>query len=322
MTMPLVKDRIVRRLFPSTRNTEGPVKLTQRRVYILPTRQGLLFVGTLALMLIGSVNYNLSLGFVLTFLLFGLWIVTLLHTWRNLAHVSVRQGKTTRVFAGELAAFEVQLVNTSSVDRVAIALDRAPVATVFADISAHDTGAAAIHLRAERRGVLSLGRFRISTTYPLGLFRAWGYVELPLTTLVYPAPEPGAPMLPQPAALDGMGGIYGEGSDDFSGLRNYYPGDSLRHIAWKAAARSDVLLTKQFSGRAGRELLIDWALLPTSLGLEEKLSRLTSWVVVADEAGLAYAFRIPGVEFPTRAGTSHRDQCLEALALFQLGKQS
>lgn len=281
----------------------------------------MLFVGTLALMLVGSVNYNLSLGFVLTFLLFGLWIVTLLHTWRNLAHVALRPGKTTRVFAGEPAAFEIQLVNTSAVERIAIALDRAPTPTVFADVEPYDVGSANLHVRTERRGWLELGRFRISTTYPLGLFRAWGYVELPLSTLVYPAPEADAPPLPRPAMLDGMGGMHGEGTDDFAGLRNYYPGDSLRHIAWKAAARSDVLLTKQFSGRAGRELVIDWREIPATLGLEQKLSRLTSWVLTADDSGLRYAFMIPGVEFPASSGAQHRDACLEALATFQLAKR-
>ena len=45
--------------------------LTQRNVYILPTRAGWMLAVTLLVLLVGSINYQLNLGYLLTFLLAG-----------------------------------------------------------------------------------------------------------------------------------------------------------------------------------------------------------------------------------------------------------
>ncbi len=80
-----------------------PVTLTQRRVYIVPTRQGYTFALTVFILLIASINYALALGFVLTFTLVSMASVAMLHTWRNLAHLTLRPGRSDAIFAGETA---------------------------------------------------------------------------------------------------------------------------------------------------------------------------------------------------------------------------
>jgi hypothetical protein len=65
----------------------GTIILVHRRVYILPARLGLLFGATLAILLIGSINYALALGFALTFLLAGLALAGIVHTARNLGRI-------------------------------------------------------------------------------------------------------------------------------------------------------------------------------------------------------------------------------------------
>jgi len=309
--------RVAEWIFPHRGPEPGLVVLTQRRVYILPTGQGLLFAATLGLLLIGSINYNLSLGYVLTFLLAGLGVVAMLHTWRNLAHLALRPGRASPVFAGEHAAFHVTLENHSGFERIAIGVSLAESTPAYADVAIEGAASVPVTVPALRRGYLRLGRFRVFTTYPLGLFRAWSNVELDEHCLIYPQPEPGNPPLPAASLVSGDGGAHGRGSEDFAGLRQYYPGDSLRHVAWKAFARGDQLLTKQFGGRAGSELWLDWELIPVSFTLEEKLSRLARWVLAAEEQGEFYGIRIPGRELAPASGSRHRDACLEALALFE-----
>ncbi|MDI1245405.1 MAG: DUF58 domain-containing protein, partial [Rhodoferax sp.] len=51
------------------------VTLTQRNVYILPTRAGLMLGVTLLVLLVASINYQLNLGYLLTFLLAGCALV-------------------------------------------------------------------------------------------------------------------------------------------------------------------------------------------------------------------------------------------------------
>jgi uncharacterized protein (DUF58 family) len=168
-----------------------------------------------------------------------------------------------------------------------------------------------------RRGLLYPGRFRIFTTYPLGLFYAWAIVDLDMHCLVYPKPEPGNVPLPPAQAAGGEGTALGAGDDDFAGLRTFHPGDSPRRIAWKAFARNEVFLSKQFSGSAAAQLWLDLGDLPDLMGLEAKLSRLTRWVIESEAAGLRYGLRLPGSQTDPDSGALHRDRCLQALALFK-----
>jgi uncharacterized protein (DUF58 family) len=164
---------------------------------------------------------------------------------------------------------------------------------------------------------LSTFRLTLFTRYPLGLYRAWSHVNLDLHCMVYPRPAfPGLP-LPPAADSSGAGARSGRGQEDFAGLRQYHVGDSPRHVAWKAAARGQGLLTKQFSGRAETQMWLDWTLLPAHMSVEEKLSHLARWVLDAHVAGLVYGLRLPGKTVDLAAGEAHREACLEALALFE-----
>lgn len=303
---------------PSSRGAEaGPVELGQRRVYILPTRAGLMFGVMLLLMLVGSINYNLSLGYILAFLLTGIGVVSILHTWRNLAKVRIRPGKATPVFAGETARFHVLVENPGALPRFSIAIRFTGEPAVYFDVAENRTQSVDVGLPATTRGMLSPGRFRIFTTYPLGLFHAWANVELDMHCLVYPKPESGDVPLPPAHVASGEGAAGGVGEEDFSGLRSYHPGDSPRRIAWKAFARNEIFLVKQFSGSATAQLWLDFSDIPGALHLEAKLSRLTRWVIEAEKAGQRYGLRLPGVEFEPDAGSTHHDYCLQALAVFK-----
>ena len=312
-----IRDRIGDWIFPPRGPEAGPVVLGQRRVYILPTSAGVMFAVTLVLLLIGSINYNLSLGYVLTFLLAGVGMVSILHTWRNLARVALRPAKTRPVFAGDSARFHIVVENPGAHQRVSLAIQLAGQSAVYFDVAPRGAQDVEAGIPAAKRGVLRPGRFRIFTVYPVGLFYAWANVELDLHCLVYARPEPGHVPLPPAQTASGQGGASGTGEEDFAGLRTYHPGDSPRRIAWKAFARSDVFLTKQFSGSAASELWLNLADIPEALGLEARLSRLTRWVIEAETAGQRFGLRLFGIEFGPEFGASHRDRCLQAIALYK-----
>jgi uncharacterized protein (DUF58 family) len=294
----------------------GPVALGQRRVYILPTGGGLMFGMTVLLMLIGSINYNLSLGYVLVFLLAGNGMVSMLHTWRNLARISLKPGKASPVFAGELAGFRIQIDNPGSLPRTSLAIQLSSQPPEYFDVLAGGSREVEVKMPAARRGILYPGRFRVFTTYPLGLYYAWAIVDLDMHCLIYPKLEPGAVSLPPAQSAGGEGSAAGAGDEDFAGLRTFHSGDSPRRIAWKAFARNEIFLSKQFSGSAAAQLWLDFAEIPATLGVEAKLSRLARWVIEAEFAGLRYGLRLPGSAYDPDSGAVHRDRCLQALALF------
>jgi uncharacterized protein (DUF58 family) len=314
MLRDLLADSRLRHWFSGrTAPERGRIVLRHRRVYILPTRIGWLFGATIGILLVGSINYALQLGFALTFLLAGMGLVGMVHTTRNLARLSVSAGRVEPVFAGEAAQFRLHLENLEPHDRPAILVRHlASAAQIVLDLGRRAVAEAILSVPATKRGWLPLGRVMLETRFPLGLFRAWSYAEPDVRCLVYPRPERAS--LPAPSAASAAR-AQAQGNDDFSGLREYQPQDSPRHVAWKAVARSDTMLTKQFAGAAGTELWLDWAALPPAMETEQRLSRLTGWVIAAEQSGARYGLRLPGSALAPDRGESHRAACLQALAL-------
>jgi uncharacterized protein (DUF58 family) len=304
----------------------APQTLDRRRVYIFPSRAGGMFAVVLATMLLGSINYGSSLGYLLTFLLGSLALVAMLHTWRNLIGLRCGGGKAAPVFAGHEAIFDLYLDNRGSRQRHALAISTAPgrrlwprapamhPATVRAD--ADQISVLQIRKAAERRGRLPLGRIEIATTFPVGLFRAWSYWSPPVQCLVYPRPAGALPLpsLADEAAIADSGTR--QGTDDFFGFRDYRPGDSPRHIAWKALAREQGLHVKRFTGGGRGELMLRLADPNLAGPLETRLSQLCKWVLTADRMGLAYGLEMPGMRLPIDTGETHRERCLATLATF------
>jgi uncharacterized protein (DUF58 family) len=310
--------RLAHRLWGFVPPERGTILLSHRRVYIVPTRLGVLYAVSLAILLIGSINYALALGFALTFLLAGMALAGMVHTARNLGRIGVSTGRAA-VFAGESAQFRLYLDGRARYDRPAILARHVACGSQFVvDIPALGVAEVVLAVPAARRGWLPLGRVLLETRFPLGVFRAWSYVEPDARCLVYPKPER-AP-LPRKVAEAAKGALRSQavGNDDFSGLRSYQLSDSPRHVAWKAVARSDDMLTKQFTGEAAAEIWLEWRSLPARLGVEQKLSRLAGWVLEAERSGGAqYGLRLPGTEIAPARGDAHAAACLQALALFE-----
>jgi len=296
----------------------GTVTLTQRRIFILPTRQGLAMAMLLALMLLGDINYNLSLGYVLTFLLAMMAVMSMLHAFRNLAHLEVRAGRADAVFCGEAARFMLHFRNPGALARYQLVLRHENGSTVTFNAPAQQDSEVAFPLPATRRGWLQPGRLTLYTEFPLGLFHAWSYLHFDMRCLVYPKPVDEA-TLPPGDAPDGTGRRSVAGDDDFAGLRVYTAGDALPRIAWKAYARERGLQVKQFSIQIGEELWLDFAAAPEP-DTEGKLAHMTRWVLDAEAQGLRYGLKLPDGELPPGDGQPHRDECLRRLALFGTGE--
>jgi len=296
----------------------GTVLLNQRRIYILPTRRGMGFGLILIVMLLGNINYNLSLGYVLTFLLATTGGMSMLHTFRNMAQIEVHAGHIAQVFAGDLAQFVYHFNNPGRLPRYQIHLqDDEGHHTVF-DLAAQQGTPVQLAIPASRRGWLDSGRLTLYTEYPLGLFRAWSYIHFDVRCLVYPRPAP-PQALPDISAQNGSGTIMGAGDEEYAGLRNYVAGDALPRIAWKTLAREQALQIKIFAAPLGQELWLDWSQL-NDIASERKLELLTRWVLDAEAQGLAYGLRLPGVELLPQHSPAHRAECLRALALYGLSE--
>jgi uncharacterized protein (DUF58 family) len=297
-----------------------PVTLSQRRVYVLPTRAGLLYAASLLVMLIGAINYNLSLGYALVFLLAGLGVTAILYTFRNLVRLSITTGMAAPVFAGETARFPLILHNPDTRERRLIRTFLPDQAAAITDVPPQGSARVLLPLPATQRGWLAMPRATIETAWPLGLVRAWSYAAPGLVCLVYPRPALAVPPAPTFTGMQGGRLPSDTGDEDFAGLRRHQPSDPPHHVAWKAVARQGPdapLQTKQFSGTAAQALWFDWAMLPPDMAVETRLSVLARWVLDAEDAGLSWGLRLPRIEIPQAHGPQHTHACLKALALHE-----
>jgi uncharacterized protein (DUF58 family) len=291
------------------------IALKRRRIYILPTRFGVVFAVMVFAMLLGSLNYGANLGFALTFLLTGLGLVVMHHCHNNLLGTTIKFLGAAPVFAGERAEFKVAVGNDGAAARLEIELKYKDHAAGPVDVASGGTEILRLGLPTLRRGWVALERFRVETRYPARLFRAWTWVHMETRCLVYPRPAESMRPLPD-GVMGGPSGRPRAGDDDFAGLRAATAGDSLQRIAWKAYARTDLLLLKEFASGTNAPCLLDWDMLP-DLDTERRLEQLTRWCLDADAAGRSLALRLPTCEIPLGLGPRHLASCLEALALFE-----
>ena len=292
-----------------------PATIDRRRIYILPTRFGLMLAALIVAMLIAGLNYNSNLGLAFAFLMSSLALVAMHHCHRNLLGLSVDVNVDADAFVDEDAAFEFTLRNSSAVDRHDIEIHLAPDAGALKGVAANSDERVTVEVGAARRGVMRFSQFELRTRYPFGWFRAWTYVQGSLAAYVAPHPRGDR----RPAAVAAEGGVARaetQGEEEFAGLRPYAPGVPLKHMAWKVLARGGDAAVRGYTGLAAQPEWLEWSMLE-GLDAEARLSQLCRWVLANETANRrAYGLRIPGVEISPGWGAAHRSRCLRALALY------
>ncbi len=295
-----------------------PVRISRRRIYILPTRFGTMLALILVAMLIAGLNYNSNLGLAFAFLVTSLTLVTMHHCNRNLLGILVDVTTEIDAFAGGEAGAEFVLRNESNVERPDVEIRVRNAAGVGAAgagrVNARDDSVISVVIPAANRGVLRVDQFELRTRYPFGWFYAWTYVQSPLTIFVAPAPL-GSRTLPSTLEMGTAATAETRGDEDFSGLRAYQPGVPLKHMAWKSLARGGEPAVRTYTGLASRPEWLEWTALE-GLDAETRLSQLCLWILESEAAHRPYGLRIPGKEIAPSAGAAHRFACLRSLAAF------
>jgi uncharacterized protein (DUF58 family) len=299
-------------------------QLGQRNIYILPTRAGFTFAATLLVMLVASINYQLNLGYALTFLLAGAGLVSMHMTHGNLRGLTLHLRPSASVHAGQAALLEVVITNPGR-ERPALALrfedgrsngHAGPAPRGFQGCDAPAQGQASAHLSIvpPHRGWHAVPTLVVETVFPFGLFRAWTVWRPAGRVLAWPRPETPPPPLPAGDSTQGdeRAARRGAGSE-LDGVRPWRRGDTMRLVVWKKVARSGELVSRETAGTASRELWLHWADASGS-DKEQRLARIAAWVLLAEREGIAYGLDLPGAELPPGQGELQRRAALDLLA--------
>ncbi len=292
------------------------VILGRRQLFMLPTRYGLLFALLLVVQLLAAINYGNGLAYALTFLLGSLAVVSMLYTHRNLFRLRLSAGACAPVFAGDIAVFRMHLTHETRAPRYGVAVMHGKKEIARVDIPAQGVADVELPVPAVKRGWQRAPAVTLHTEFPLGLLYSWSRrVEFDHACLIYPRPAAPTPLhthpVESPEAVSGMKA----GGDDYIGTREFRPGDSPRHVDWKAVARGKDWPVKQFGAGQQVTVWLDW---DTLAGLDEetRLSVLTRWVLDAQQQGVLYGLRLPEQTVNPSNGEPHQRECLKRLALF------
>lgn len=162
------------------------------------------------------------------------------------------------------------------------------------------------------RGVYTLQRIKVQSRGYYGLFSAWKWISTDAKLLVYPKPEGHQPL---PAADEGERFRYLAG-EDFVGHRLYQPGASLKQVDWKAYARGQPLLLKEFGSRGDGALHLRYqdVLVPDT---EARLRQLSAWVFACASQNRPFSLELPQFTLPEGSGREQLRAALFRLASFE-----
>ncbi|PLW82739.1 DUF58 domain-containing protein [Kineobactrum sediminis] len=301
----------MQRRIPAARS----VTLNQRRIFILPSRAGLFFGVLLLVILLTAINYQNNMSYALAFLLATLFVVATLHTYANLAGLTLHALAATPAFPGQQSTFSLRLERGRLQAHYGLRLAWPDSGEATVNLVTTDSAEVHLYLPVGSRGWHHPGRLLLESTYPLGLLRCWTWVDLDLRAVVYPQPLVSPELVgAQGNRADGAAAAI-TGSDDFYGFREYRFGDSLRQVHWKGLAKGQALQSKDYASYASHSAWLDWELFH-GVPPEQRLSHLCYWALAFHRRNEDYGLRIPGLRIDPARGDVHLDRVLSALALY------
>lgn len=286
----------------------------------MPTRFGIALALLLAAMLIAGLNYDSNLGLAFGFLMASMALVAMHHCHRNLLGLRVDVMGEADAFAGGSACFDFVLHNEAAIERWDIEIRCAGGGAATPAVAPGGYHRVTVEVGAGQRGVSRQPHFEVRTRHPFGWFRAWIYVQSPLTVFIAPGPR-GERALPSTAGTGRAAHAESRGDEDFAGLRTYEAGVALKHMAWKVLARGGEPAVRSYTSLAAEPEWLDWSALG-SLDVEARLSQLCLWIVESEAARRPYGLRIPGTAVMPGRGARHRSVCLRALAQYGMPPSS
>ena len=287
-------------------------RLVADRTRIRPTPHTFSWLGLCAAMLYAGAVQSNGAAYLLAFLTFALGAVSWLHARANLRGLELRCGPLRRGGEGEVLPVEVVASDGLSHHGMELMLVGAAGGRWLDEVGR----GAGRHLDLELPPGDGVLRLLVRSAHPLGLFQAYRELRVILNQSRLPEATGGLP-LPAPeaggatAAITPGAAVGGAEGEDFAGVREWRPGDSLRRVDWRALARGRPLLVKTWAG-GGSQYHFDWQALP--LPVAERRGQLARWIEVAERLGLTWRLSLPGREVPAGSGPAHAARCLAALA--------
>ena len=297
-------------------------RLRKPRIYIVPSGYGMVFLTVILIFVTVGATYNNNLIFILAFLLFSIFVVSMLETHINMKSILLTFNSAEETFVGEPLALLFYLTHDGKRTRRQITVRCAnkswgefPAERV--DLRSNEVRQPVkLTVQVRERGAHDLPAVVVETFFPLGLFRAWQYLKVDGQILAYPRPEGLRLLTPiETSAGQEELGLSQSPEGDFGELRNHREGESYHQVAWKHYARTNQLYSKIHWGSDHRHYHIPWD--PRGLELERYLQQMSRWVQLAADEGASFAMDLPRFVIESGEGVDQARICWRALARYK-----
>lgn len=295
---------------------KNSITLTQKRIFILPTLAGLVFLLVSLLVLLLAINYQNNLAYAVCFFMMSLFISSIIHTYVNMSGLKIEALSPASVFPEEMIAYRYRLRSPRNMWQLVLGFEGEYFESAF-DLKADQDRVVSVAKKAVRRGWQSPPLLKITSRYPLGLFRVWSWIQLDQQALIYPQPIKLGELEDISGELVGHATQSKSGDEDFKGLQEYQPGESIKRIAWKHFAKGQGVLIKTYEGSNSQGQWLDISGWP-DLSTEQKLSSMCFWALHLSKNQIAYGLKLDTLMIEPESSEKHRDQVLRELALYGL----
>lgn len=305
-------------------------KLSNRNIFILPTRFGFTYLFFDVLLFLLGTNYQNNIILLLSYLLASLFITAMMHSFYNFSQLTFSSKANQSGFAQQILHFPINVTGHKTHFDINFQFANAQHFLKEVKLTQCNTQTTQILLPwyANQRGVYALGRVKVFSEYSLGLFVTWSLLDFAHEAVVFPQPKR---LTNTQQFLTGLNesdqdnGVYMQttvGGNDFSELKNYVMGESQARIAWKQLARGQGKFSKNYQAEQGSLLWLKLSNMPSS-DIEIKLQFLCFLILEysknQQDFGLILDLPATGknsavVQIEPNSGHQHQENCLIALA--------
>jgi uncharacterized protein (DUF58 family) len=296
------------------RHGGNPQTLHDKNIYIFPSAFGWGYALLLLTLLSGAINYQISSIFLMVFLLGVIGLASAWEAHVNLKDLSIKFIAIEDVPQGRPAQL-ILLIQAHSKKRFGLEFQVEKQAPVRLEEVPCEGVPFIVPITTATRGRFLLPRIVISSFFPFGIFRVWGYAVFDEHYHVFPEPL-SLDLWPTPVSKRAKQTRYCAGDEELYDLKQVEnPWTQPKLIAWKIAAKGQGWYLKTMNNNEGDYWLFRLNDLPLG-DLETRLCHLSYWLHTAESKGYLYSLELGTSQTPFSQGEPHLKHCLRQLALY------
>lgn len=315
--------------FNQLKNISPPARLKQKRPYIVPIKFGFSYALAVLFMIGIGFNYANNLVYLVAFFLASVSVVVMHLTNYNMQSLYIKPLISNTLYAGQenTIQFELEIINKKICYEVEFTFDEKKYKKNYTELSHQQK--IELNLFLNQRGWIQIPDVTVQSRFPFGFFRAWKKFKFEEATLVYPQRkgQTAVPSFFYPLSSENedterelvenhLRGKKNEEPDFvFKGHRPFQTNDSFKRADWKAYARIQKLLVKEFeTENTSQDLELHYRKTNPQMILEDRISQLALWVDLAEKSHKRYSLILPDILISAKSGSLHYHECMRALA--------